>query len=279
MTPTALIDPRGLAAEIDEVLATRPLIVDVQFELLGTDSAELYADGHIPGAVHLPLESALAGTPGPGGRHPLPEASSLQGQLRALGVDDDTRIVVYDQGNSLAAARAWWTLRWAGLADVRVLDGGLAGWIASGGEVTTVVPQRPPGTVTVRSSLDALDAHGAAEIARDGVLIDARTPERFRGESEPIDPVAGHIPGAVNVPMADLLTADGALRGPDELRARFAEAGVDLQGDVPVGAYCGSGITAAHTVLALHEAGIEAVPYIGSWSDWITDPARSVATG
>lgn len=286
MTPTtALVDADQLHAELQEVLPLRPVVLDVQFELGGRPGHELHAAGHLPGAAHLDLDTALAGPPGDGGRHPLPDPDVLQAALREAGVDDDVRVVVYDQATSLAAARAWWVLRWAGLDDVRVLDGGLAAWQAEGHELSTEAVLRPPGLVTVRpGSLPVLDADDAARVARDGVLLDARTPERYRGESEPIDPVAGHVPGAVDVPMGDLLQPDGRLRDPAELRARFAAAGVephggDGEGVTAVGAYCGSGITAAHTVLALHEAGIDAAPYIGSWSEWITDPSRPVATG
>lgn len=276
---TALVQADDLAAELDGVLALRPVAIDVQYELGGRPHAELYEAGHLPGAVPLDLDAALAGPAGEGGRHPLPDPAVLQAALRAIGIDDDTRVVVYDQATSLAASRAWWVLRWAGLPDVRVFDGGLAAWTAAGHELSTEEPVRPQGLVEVRpGSLPVLEADEAARVAEDGVLVDARTPERYRGESEPIDPVAGHIPGAVNVPMGELITEAGRLRPVEELRARFAEAGV-REGSTAVGTYCGSGITAAHTVLALHEIGVEGVPYVGSWSHWITDPARPVATG
>lgn len=275
---SALVDADQLHAELQEVLPLRPVVLDVQFELGGRHGHELYAAGHLPGAVHLDLDSALAGPPGDGGRHPLPDPAVLEDALREAGVDDEVRVVVYDQATSLAAARAWWVLRWAGLPDVRVLDGGLVAWHDAGHEVSTEPAVRPPGTVTVTpGSLPVLGAEDAARLAREGVLLDARTPERFRGEQEPIDPVAGHVPGAVNLPMAELLDPDGRMLPPEELRARLAAAGVD--GTAPVGTSCGSGITAAHTVLALHEAGLEGVPYIGSWSHWITDPTRPVTTG
>lgn len=302
---SAMVRAEDLSDELGGVLPLRPVLLDVQYQLGGPPSPELYASGHLPGARHLPLEGALAGEPGADGRHPLPEPAALEAALRVAGLDDDAQVVVYDQGSGLGSARAWWVLRWAGIDDVRVLDGGLAAWRGAGLAVTTDEVPAPPGTVQVRpGSLPVLDADGAARVAAEGVLVDARTPERFRGEQEPIDPVAGHVPGAVNVPMGDLLDG-GLLRTPEELRARFAEVGVaapdetqpdetapdktapdktqpGTSGGTPpavVGAYCGSGITAAHTVLALHEAGIEATPYIGSWSGWITDPARPVATG
>jgi len=252
-------------------------VLDVQYTLAG-DGPALYAAAHLPGAAHLDLDAVLAGEPGPGGRHPLPEPSVVEAGLRALGVRDGDDVVVYDQQTSLASARAWWVLRWAGLADVRVLDGGLAAWRAAGFAVTTEVPTPAAGDVTgTAGSVPVLDAEGAAQVARDGILLDSRAGERFRGETEPIDPVAGHIPGARNAPMADQLEDDGRFRSPAELSAYFADLGVD--GSTPVGTSCGSGVTAAHTALALHLAGVEAAPYIGSWSHWVTDPARPVATG
>ena len=272
----ALVDPARLREELG-----RPglVVLDIQFTLAG-DGPDLYAAGHLPGAPFVDLDATLAGPPGDGGRHPLPSPDVLQTGLRAAGVDDDSSVVVYDQGSSLAAARAWWVLRWAGLEDVRVLDGGLAAWRAAGGGVVTEPVSPAAGSVTVDpGELVELEADDADATAHFGVLVDARTPERFRGESEPIDPVAGHIPGAVNVPMGDLTTDDGRLRSPDELRTRFAAAGVDVDQERPVGAYCGSGVTAAHTALALHEIGVEAAVYVGSWSDWVTDPSRPVATG
>jgi len=252
-------------------------VLDVQYTLSGEGPA-LYAAAHLPGAPHLDLDAVLAGPPGDGGRHPLPDADVLQDGLRALGVREGDSVVVYDQQTSLASARAWWILRWAGLTDVRVLDGGLAAWQEAGLAVTTDVSEPTTGDVTVRvGSVPVLDATAAAGVAQDGILLDSRAAERFRGETEPIDAVAGHIPGARNAPMADQLTADGRFRSPEELRALFTGLGVDDQREV--GTTCGSGVTAAHTALALHLAGFEAAPYIGSWSHWITDPERPVATG
>ena len=278
---SALISPTDLQRELAAPQGS-PLVLDVQFTLTG-DGPRLYAEGHLPGAPFVDLDRALAGESGAGGRHPLPDPAVLQAGLRAAGVDDDSRVVVYDQATSLSAARAWWILRWAGLTDVRVLDGGLAAWRATGGAVSTETVSPTPGSVTVRpGALPVLDAAGVAALARSGVLVDARAPERFRGEVEPIDPVAGHVPGATNVPMSDLTTDEGGLRSPDELRARFAAAGVDgagVDGATAVGTYCGSGVTAAHTALALHEIGVEAAVYVGSWSEWITHPSRPVATG
>ncbi|HEY8472949.1 MAG TPA: sulfurtransferase [Natronosporangium sp.] len=253
-----LIDVASLAAELAGPAS--PTLLDIRWRLGGPTAIDEYHAGHLPGAVFLDLDSQLCGAPGPGGRHPLPDPARLEAVLRVAGVRQDHPVVVYDGGESTAAARAWWTLRWAGHQRVRVLDGGYRAWVEAGQPVTTEVPDPIPGDFTVRpGSLPVLDAAGAAELAATGVLIDARAPERYRGETEPIDPVAGHIPGAVNappgVPLPDL-------------------------GGKPVGAYCGSGVVAARTVLELHRAGrTDAALYVGSWSHWITDPGRPIATG
>jgi thiosulfate/3-mercaptopyruvate sulfurtransferase len=196
--------------------------------------------------------------------------------LRAAGIRAGHPVVIYDAGDGMAAARAWWTLRWAGHGPVRVLDGGYTAWVAAGQPVTTRVPVPEPGDVTVRpGGLPVLTADDAGKLAGDGVLIDVRAGERYRGETEPIDPVAGHIPGAVNLPLTEHVDAAGRFRAADLLRSRFAGVGVD--NGVRVGAYCGSGVGAAHTVLALHLAGrTDAALYVGSWSEWITDPDRPV---
>jgi thiosulfate/3-mercaptopyruvate sulfurtransferase len=187
-------------------------------------------------------------------------------------------VVVYDQRDTTSAARAWWLLGYHGHADVRVLDGGYDGWAARGLEVTTEVPDPPPGDFVSRPGRrPLLDAGRAAEVAHAGVLLDARAAARYRGEQEPVDPVAGHIPGARSAPAAGNLAPDGRLRPAGELRARFAAVGV--RDGVPVGVYCGSGVVAANLVLALELAGHRAALYAGSWSEWITDPARPVAKG
>ncbi|KGN34607.1 thiosulfate sulfurtransferase [Knoellia sinensis KCTC 19936] len=271
---STLITPAELVAAAE---AGTVRVLDVQYSLAG-DGPALYAVAHLPGAPHLDLDAVLAGPPGEGGRHPLPCPEVLEAGLRAVGVRAGETVVVYDQQTSLAAARAWWVLRWAGLKDIRVLDGGLAAWQAAGLPVTTEVPSPDPGDVNVTpGSVPVLEADGAARVASDGILLDSRVGERFRGETEPIDAVAGHIPGARNAPMADQLQADGRFRPAAELRDFFAGLGAD--GSTEVGTTCGSGVTAAHTALALHLAGVDAVPYIGSWSHWITDPARPVETG
>jgi thiosulfate/3-mercaptopyruvate sulfurtransferase len=205
----------------------------------------------------------------------MPTPAVLQRALRRAGISAGSTIVVYDDWNGLSAARAWWLLRWAGLPDVRVLDGGLTAWT---GPLTREPAVPTEGDVVVRpGSLPVLTADQAAKLARSGILLDVRAGERYRGEVEPIDPVAGHIPGAVNAPTTDNLAPDGRLLPPEALRARFAALGLD--GSQPIGAYCGSGVTAAHELLALAVAGIDAVLYPGSWSEWVSDPARPVATG
>ncbi|QGN56984.1 sulfurtransferase [Nostocoides sp. HKS02] len=270
------------AVNLLDLLATgaEPVLVDVQWNLTaagGPPGRDLYAAAHLPGAHHVDLDAELAGPPGPGGRHPLPTAQAVQAALRRCGAHDDSAIVVYDQGLSFAAARAWWVLRHFGARDVRVLDGGLAAWVAAGGATTTEAPPPRDGSFEAHAGgMPVLDAAGAQALARDGVLLDARSPERYRGETEPIDPVAGHIPGARNAPTLDTANPDGTFLPGERLRELFSRTGI-RPGD-RVGSYCGSGVSAAHQVLALHEAGIEAALYVGSWSDWITDPTRPVAT-
>lgn len=257
------------------------VLVDVQWNLTasgGPPGRELYAAGHLPGAHHVDLDAELSGPPGPGGRHPMPTAHAVQEALRRCGASTGARVVVYDQGSSYAAGRAWWVFRHFGAGDVRVLDGGLPAWRAAGGTVTTQVPEPGDGTFEAHEGgMPVLDATAAAELARRGILLDVRAPERFRGETEPIDPVAGRVPGALNAPATDTVRPDGRMKPAEELRELFSAKGI--HGDVPVGAYCGSGVTAAHEVLALHEAGIDAALYVGSWSDWITDPTRPVEKG
>jgi thiosulfate/3-mercaptopyruvate sulfurtransferase len=265
--------------QLAEALASArpPTVLDVRWRLAGPPTRADYLAAHIPGAVFIDLDSKLCGVPGEGGRHPLPEPAALQEVLRVAGVSEDRPVVCYDAGDSQAAARLWWTLRWAGHPAVRVLDGGFAAWRAGKRPVEPGTATPPAGDFTVRPGrLPVLDAVEAARLTGSGVLLDARVPARYRGETEPVDKVAGHIPGAVNLPAAELVGPDGYLLPPDALRERFAAAGV--RGDRPVGAYCGSGVTAAHTVLALTVAGFpDAALYVGSWSHWVTDPARPVA--
>ena len=271
MTP--LITPAELAAVLGEVT-----VLDVRWRLAGPPGAESYAEGHIPGAVFCDLDADLAAPPGAGGRHPLPETEAFQAAMRRLGVSGSRPVVVYDDADSTAAARAWWTLRYFGHEDVRVLDGGYRAWTAEGRETSTERTSPPPGDFTARpGGMPALTAEEAGELARRGILLDARAAERYRGEVEPVDPVAGHIPGAVSAPTTENVGADGRFLPRERLRERFAALGVAP--GTPVGAYCGSGVTAAHEVLALTLAGIPAALYVGSWSEWISSPDRPVAVG
>jgi thiosulfate/3-mercaptopyruvate sulfurtransferase len=276
MPVNPLIEPGELAAVLGSPAA--PLLLDVRWQLGGPPGRDAYLAGHLPGAVFVDLDRALAAPPGRGGRHPLPDPAHFEAAMRRRGVRGDRAVVVYDQRDTTSAARAWWLLGYHGHPDVRVLDGGYDGWVASGLEVSTEVPEPEPGDFQARpGQRPLLDADGAAEVARDGVLLDARAAVRYRGEQEPVDPVAGHIPGAGSAPASDNLAPDGRLRPPAELRARFAALGV--RDGAPVGAYCGSGVVAAHLVLALELAGHRAALYAGSWSHWVTDPTRPVATG
>jgi len=272
-----LISPQDLAA----LLAGErpPTVLDVRWRLGGPPGRESYAVGHLPGAVFVDLDAELAAPPGrPGGRHPLPELAAFERSARRWGVRRDRLVVAYDDADTTAAARAWWLLRYFGHDQVAVLDGGFRGWRAAGLPVDTAEPGVEPGDFTARpGNMALLDAEGAATVARDGVLLDARSAERYRGEVEPIDPVAGHVPGALSAPIASNVDSSGRLRPGPELRERLMSLGV--HGETPVGVYCGSGVTAAAQVLALELAGVPAALYVGSWSDWISDPARPVATG
>jgi thiosulfate/3-mercaptopyruvate sulfurtransferase len=265
------------AAELAE-LSPRPVILDVRWSLGGPPGVEDYLAGHIPGAVFADLDLDLAAPPGMGGRHPLPPAGNFQAAMRRLGVSANRPVVVYDAADSTAAARAWWLLRYFGHHDVRVLDGGYRAWAAVGLPSEAGRGPAETGDFTVSPGhLPLLDADAAASVARSGLLLDARAGERYRGETEPVDPVAGHIPGAVSAPTAQNVAADGTFKPPAELAGRFAALGAASTS--PVGAYCGSGVTASHEVLALTLAGIPAALYAGSWSEWITDPSRPVASG
>jgi thiosulfate/3-mercaptopyruvate sulfurtransferase len=255
-----------------------PAVLDVRWSLAGGPGQEDYLAGHIPGAQFVNMDIDLADPAGAGGRHPLPSPERFAAAMRRLGVRNDTAVVVYDAGNATSAARAWWLLRRLGHQDARVLDGGFAAWRRAGHPVETAVAAVAGGDFTPGPAGAAVvEADAVLRAAADGVLLDARDRERYLGEVEPVDPVAGHIPGAVSAPTRDNVGADGSFRDAGTLRRRFAALGVtDGQ---PVTVYCGSGITAAHEVLALEVAGFPAAMYPGSWSHWITDPTRPVATG
>lgn len=235
---------------------------------------EAYLAGHLPGSAYVDLDADLASAPGPGGRHPLPDPGAFQAAMRHAGVRDDRPVVVLDDWQGRAAARAWWLLRLHRHRDVRVLDGGLAAWRAIGGKLVTGDGGVTPGDFTLSGRPEGMPWVEADDVGGVSVLIDARAPERYRGEVEPLDPVAGHVPGAVNVPTDANLGPDGRFRSADELAAVYAGVGAVPGADVA--AYCGSGVTAAHDVLALEVAGVRASLYPGSWSGWISDPRRPV---
>jgi thiosulfate/3-mercaptopyruvate sulfurtransferase len=256
-----------------------PVVLDARWRLAGPPGADSYRAGHIPGAVFTDLGQDLAGPPGgAGGRHPLPDAADFQAAMRRAGLSSGQPAVVYDDGDAVPAARAWWTLRYFGHHAVRVLDGGFAAWAGAGLPVSAVPGEPAPGDFTaVPGGMPTLDAAGAAALARSGVLLDARAGQRYRGETEPVDAAAGHIPGARNAPAAANLSADGRFLPAAQLAAQFAELGVAA--DRPVGAYCGSGVSAASDILALELTGIPAALYVGSWSGWSADPTHPIATG
>lgn len=247
-------------------------IVDCRFALMDERAGtEAYAAGHIPGAVHLDLARDLSGPVAEhGGRHPLPAPASFAATLGSLGIEASTEVLLYDDSNGLFAARAWWMLRSLGYREPRLLDGGYSAWLAAGGEPEVLEPElRPcapapvpdhwPGSCR-RDELAALQAEGVR-------LVDAREGPRYRGEIEPIDPVAGHIPGAENRPWKDFVADDGRFRDEDGQRAVWG----DLLGATPLVVYCGSGVSACVNLLSLAELGHdEATLYAGSWSDWCT---------
>lgn len=276
-----MTSPLIIAQTLNDDLASRsprPVLLDIRWTLNGPPGVDEYRKGHIPGAVFVDLDSELAAPPGPGGRHPLPDASSFTSAMRRAGVSTASPVVVYDAGNSMSAARGWWLLRYFGHDEVAVLDGGIAAWTAAGFPIGTEAVISDPGDfVATPGGMPLVDAAGAAKLAATAVLLDSRAPERFRGESESVDAVAGHIPGARNRPTTANVDQSGRFHDPDALREGFRELGIDRAEQV--GAYCGSGVSAAHQVLALELAGYPAALYAGSWSEWITDPDRPVALG
>jgi thiosulfate/3-mercaptopyruvate sulfurtransferase len=282
----SLGDPEGMVSllldchELAARLATDepPVVLDVRWTLGGPSGAADFARGHVPGAHFVDLDRELSAPPGRG-RHPLPDATAFEAAMRRHGVDRSRLIVAYDASTGTSAARAWWLLRYFGHQHTALLDGGYAGWVAAGLPVASGDDHDPvPGDFeAVPGGMPLVDAEGALAMAGDGVLIDARAPERFRGETEPVDPVAGHIPGARNVPAQQTLSSDGRFLTPSELRARYA--GVGVVAGQAVAVYCGSGVVATEGVFAMGLAGIDAALYAGSWSEWITDPSRPIEVG
>ena len=254
-------------------------LADVRASLTDPEAGRrLYGAGHLPGAFHLDLGSDLSGpVAAHGGRHPLPDMFGFADTLRAHGVGDESEVVVYDDSGGMFAARLWWLLRYAGLRRVRVLDGGLSAWTAAGLPLTQDVPSSEPSPLTLRLRPEMLaDMTEVRDRLGDGrtKLLDARAPERFRGEVEPLDKKAGHIPSALNRPYTENLE-DGRFKSPERLRERFAE----LSDGDDIILYCGSGVSAAHNALALEEAGIGGAKlYVGSWSDWVSYDENPVET-
>lgn len=256
-----------------------PVLLDVRWQLNAPSQRAAYDEAHLPGAQWIEFEEVLSGEPGDDGRHPMPDHENFERAMRAAGVTDDRPVIAYDQANSLAASRAWWLLQHFGHTDVYVLDGGFEAWVAAGHPVTSQVDPVVPGEfVATPGCTPVLDADEAADLAYRSVLLDARPADRFRGENETIDPVAGHIPGAVSMPALANVGHDGRFLHPDDLAMRFTAAGV--RPDSEVGVYCGSGVQASHLALALQASGINPRTgvYVGSWSHWITDPDRPVET-
>ena len=276
LLPGPVVDAPWLAAALAS--DTPPVVVDVRWYLTppGAEPRSgraAYETGHIPGAVFVDLDADLAGPPGPRGRHPLPDPGPFASAMARVGIGDDDAVVAYDDAGGVVAARLWWMLRATG-RDAAVLDGGIEAWP---GPLVSGVETRPAAAFTARPWPDASVA-GVEDVDADGVVVlDARAPERFRGEVEPVDPRPGHIPGARNAPSSTLLDpATGRFLPADALRARFADLGVGAGADVV--AYCGSGVTACHTLLALDVAGLgPGRLYPGSWSEWSSDPTRPVA--
>lgn len=280
-----LIQPEELAERQDQ---DNVLVVDTRFLLDDPDYGErAWSEGHIPGAAYLHLDRDLSSpvVPGKTGRHPLPDSAFLEARLREIGLRQGDLVMVYDDGPGFFAARLWWLLRWLGHDRVRVLDGGMAAWDAAGFSTVTKLPARPwPGDFlawpdnsrTVAADVLARDISRPAG-EQEYRLLDARGPERFRGEQEPIDPVAGHIPGARNLPCAGNIDDQGRFLSANRLRERLNKVAPD---NLTLVSYCGSGVTACHNILAAVEAGLpEPLLYPGSWSEWVTDPQRPVATG
>ena len=282
-----MVDVLISAHELHDRLAResgRPLVLDVRWVLGDPHGREHYAARRIAGSVYVDLNTDLAAHATPlEGRHPLPTPEEFQATARGWGLREGEPVVVLDDNGGMAAARAWWLLRWAGHENVLLLDGGLKAWEAAGYRLDGAddpIPAPTPGDVQLGSGhMPVLDMDQAGEFPQRGVLLDARAGERYRGEQEPVDPRAGHIPGAMSAPTTENLQDNGRFKDPRELRCRFEVLGVVAGKPDAVAVYCGSGVTAAHEVAALAVAGIHAALYPGSWSQWSNHPDRPAATG
>ena len=279
---TTLIDVDGLAARLRDPGCA---VLDCRFDLARPAwGREAWAAGHVPGAQYVDLDRDLSAPAGPAtGRHPLPAPEAFAARASAWGIDERVQVVVYDQGNGMYAARAWWLFRWLGHCAVAVLVGGFAAWTAAGQAVGSVPEARPARRFVARpdhsATVDAAFVAARLGDAADMRLVDARGADRFAGQNETIDPVAGHVPGAVNHPFTRNLDAAGRMRPAAELRAEWLQT---LGGQPPTAlvAMCGSGVSACHDLLALEHAGLGGARlYPGSWSEGIRDPSRPVATG
>jgi len=263
-------------------------VIDCRHDLLQPDlGQEQYRQGHVPGAVFAHLDHDLSGAKtGYNGRHPLPERLELVARLRSWGVDTESQVVVYDASEACYAARAWWLLRWLGHAKVAVLDGGWPAWIGAGAPTSQQEPTLRAGDFEERPALEAIvtvetviEWSRGAEAKSANLLIDARAPNRYEGRNETIDPVAGHIPGAINRFWKQNLTSEGRFKPPTQLRSEYAEI-LDGRSPQSVAVQCGSGVIACHDLLALRLAGLQgAALFPGSWSQWIADPSRPIRTG
>lgn len=274
--PAALVRPDQLAAELTS--GARVRLLDVRWRLNEPEGRPGYLAGHLPGAVYVDLERELSRPGRPEeGRHPLPDFADLQAAVQRWGIHAGDRVVVYDDNDGVAAARAWWLLRRHGL-DVRLLDGGFRGWLAAGYRLERSDRAVRAGDARlVASDAGVVTMDEAARAPRDGVLVDVRAPQHYRGQAPGLDPVAGHIPGAINIPTVSHIAPDGHLRTPSEIRDTLALHGVSPDADIVL--YCSSGIPSAHSALALAVAGVPARIFPGSWSQWSRSLGRAVAVG
>ncbi len=287
-TPSQVAPSQVLPAKAARSAPSQVAILDCRFDLSAPAAGrQAYASAHIPGARYADLNEVLAGpVSATSGRHPLPAPDVLAGHLAALGVGRESQVIVYDEANGAFAARAWWLLRWLGHTRVAVLDGGFKAWLAGGGATASGEPETDavPPAIPLQANVDAATVATAADVKRGlqqpaRLLVDARAAERYAGSVEPIDPVAGHVPGAVNHPFARNLRADGRFLAAPELRRLWQET-LGSHAPAQVTHMCGSGVTACHNLLAMELAGLpRATLYAGSWSEWIRDPDRPVARG